>query len=69
MSARKFDRSKNAQAKLAEEFDIITILKTLRAARFLINSQMSKKQQQAIDFFQAYSLESKTIYDKKIERI
>ena len=43
MTARKYLRAKNAEAKMAEETDLITILKTLRSARFLINSKMSYK--------------------------
>ena len=41
MTYRKYQRSKNGEAKLAEETDLITILKTLRSARFLINQKMS----------------------------
>lgn len=69
MTEKKYRRAKNAEAKIAEETDIITILKTLRSARFLIDKYMSVKQQQAVDFFQAYSLETKSIYDKKRMRI
>ena len=41
MTSRKYQRAKNAEAKMAEEMDLITILKTLRSARFLIDSKMT----------------------------
>ena len=41
MTSRKYQRAKNAEAKMAEEMDLITILKTLRSARFLIDFKMS----------------------------
>ena len=44
MTTRKYQRAKNAEAKMAEEIDLITIIKTLRSARFLINSQMNERQ-------------------------
>jgi len=50
MTERKLRSAKNAEAKMAEETDLITILKTLRSARFLINQKMSDQQQQAVDF-------------------
>ena len=36
---------------MAEEIDLINIIKTLRKARFLINRKMDNQQQQAVDYF------------------
>lgn len=65
MTARKYKRAKNAQKKISEEIDLIEIVKTLRAARFIINSQMTPKQQQCIDYFKEYSLETPSIHQSQ----
>lgn len=49
---------------MAEEIDLISIIKTLRRARFLINQRMDWKQQQLVDYFKEYSLETPTIHNK-----
>lgn len=61
MTARKYKRAKNAHKKITEEMDLLQIIKTLRKARFLIESQMTTQQQQLIDYFKEYSLETNTI--------
>jgi hypothetical protein len=51
--------------KLTEELDIIHIIKTLRQSRFIIEKFMSKKQQNMIDFFREYSLETSSTLHRK----
>ena len=61
----------NAQAKILEEFDLFSIIRSLRVARFLANLTLAKYQQQMVNYFNLYSLENKTTksgsikYDKK----
>jgi len=64
MTARKYQRANNANAKIKEEIDLIQIIKTLRRSRFLTNHFMDSHQQQLIDYHKEYSLETKTIKDK-----
>ena len=64
MTARKYHRANNAYTKMAEEIDLLSIIKTLRRARFLINQRMDWKQQQLVDYFKEYSLETPTIHQQ-----
>ena len=61
MTARKYRRVQNANKKFVQEMDIIEIVKTLRKARFIIDNQMTSQQQQLIDYFKEYSLETASI--------
>ena len=61
MTARKYSRANNAYKKIAEETDLLEIVKTLRRARLIINWRMTWKQQQLVDYFKEYSLETPTI--------
>lgn len=41
MTARKYSRANNAYKKIAEETDLLEIIKTLRKARLIINWRMT----------------------------
>jgi hypothetical protein len=53
--------------KLTEELDIIHIIKTLRQSRFIIEKFMTMKQQNMIDFFREYSLETPSTIPHKFQ--
>ena len=68
MTARKYSRANNAYKKIAEETDLLEIIKTLRKARLIINWRMTQKQQQLVNYFKEYSLETPTIQQKDFKK-
>lgn len=54
-------RNNNAKSKLAQELDILNIVRDLRVSRFLTNLWLTPYQQQMVDYFKQYSLENKSI--------
>ena len=55
------NRNNNAKDKLSQEMDILNIVRDLRVSRFLNSLWLTPYQQQSVDYFKQYSLETKAI--------
>jgi len=52
---------------LIYEFDILNIIKELRVARFLVNLQLAPYQQQVVNYFKQYSMDTKNLRPQSYE--